>query len=313
MTRRRAAACARGGCRVPSYAFPEDAARALAAVRVPRAGGAARPATVPELDDADRPDAAAAVIARALRPRARDWLTPPDAAALLACYGIPLVPARRAAHDARGGGGSPRELGGRGRPQGGRPRPGPQDRGAVPCAWTSTAAAVEAGAAEAMAASVAARRPRADRFLVQRMAATGIELLVGVVHDPTFGPLVACGAGGVTAELLARRRRAPDPADGPATRARWCASLRDLPAAGRLPRRAARRRRPRSRTSLVRVAALADAHPEIAELDLNPVIVAGGGAVVVDARIRVAPPRPVVPWPALPRAGLVMRTASPSP
>ena len=42
---------------------------------------------------------------------------------------------------------------------------------------------------------------------------------------------------------------------------------------------------------VVRVAALAAAHPEIAELDCNPLIAGPHGAVVVDARVRVAPPR----------------------
>jgi len=39
-------------------------------------------------------------------------------------------------------------------------------------------------------------------FVVQRMAGKGVEMLVGVVHDPQFGPVVACGAGGVQVELL---------------------------------------------------------------------------------------------------------------
>ena len=39
-------------------------------------------------------------------------------------------------------------------------------------------------------------------FLVQRMAAPGVELLLGVAHDPLFGPVIACGAGGVTAEVM---------------------------------------------------------------------------------------------------------------
>src|SRR6185295_9553299 len=39
-------------------------------------------------------------------------------------------------------------------------------------------------------------------FVVQRMAKSGVEMLVGVVHDPQFGPVVACGAGGVQVELL---------------------------------------------------------------------------------------------------------------
>ncbi len=41
---------------------------------------------------------------------------------------------------------------------------------------------------------------------------------------------------------------------------------------------------------IVRLAALAGAHPEVIELDCNPVIVDRHGAVVVDARVRVAPP-----------------------
>ena len=47
----------------------------------------------------------------------------------------------------------------------------------------------------------------------------------------------------------------------------------------------------------MRVGALADAHPAIAELDLNPVMVGPEGAAVVDARVRVAPPavQPVFP------------------
>ena len=40
----------------------------------------------------------------------------------------------------------------------------------------------------------------------------------------------------------------------------------------------------------MRAAALAAAHPEIAELDLNPVVVSASGAVVVDARVRVERP-----------------------
>lgn len=39
-------------------------------------------------------------------------------------------------------------------------------------------------------------------FVVQQMAERGVEMLVGVVHDPQFGPVVACGAGGVLVELL---------------------------------------------------------------------------------------------------------------
>ena len=52
---------------------------------------------------------------------------------------------------------------------------------------------------------------------------------------------------------------------------------------------------------LLRVSALAAAHPEIAELDCNPLLAGPDGAVVLDARIRVAAPPPARPFPALDR------------
>ena len=48
-----------------------------------------------------------------------------------------------------------------------------------------------------------------------------------------------------------------------------------------------------------RVAALAAAHPEVVELDCNPVMVSPSGALVVDARVRVGPPPPARPWPSV--------------
>lgn len=64
-----------------------------------------------------------------------------------------------------------------------------------------------------------------------------------------------------------------------------------------------RRARPADVTALedlvTRLGALAAAHPEVVELDCNPVMVLERGAVVVDARVRVAPPGPRPPWPAL--------------
>jgi hypothetical protein len=50
---------------------------------------------------------------------------------------------------------------------------------------------------------------------------------------------------------------------------------------------------------IVRIGALAAAHPAVAELDCNPVIAGPGGAVVVDARIRVQEPPPSRPFGAL--------------
>ena len=126
-------------------------------------------------------------------------------------------------------------------------------------------------------------------MIVQPMVRGGVELLAGVVQDPAFGPLVAFGPGGVLAELIgdAGFRIAP---------------LTDVDAEelvlgrqGRPPgaRASAARRRPtstRSPTSLHRLARLGEDLPELAELDLNPVLARPDGCVAVDARIRVRRP-----------------------
>ena len=52
---------------------------------------------------------------------------------------------------------------------------------------------------------------------------------------------------------------------------------------------------------VLRLGALVENHPEIVEVDLNPVIAAAGSAIVVDERIRVEPPPPRRPWPAVGR------------
>ena len=61
---------------------------------------------------------------------------------------------------------------------------------------------VESGRERDGCARWAAPVTRWTGFLVQAMAPPGVELIVGVVQDRAFGPIVACGAGGTTAELL---------------------------------------------------------------------------------------------------------------
>jgi len=122
--------------------------------------------------------------------------------------------------------------------------------------------------------------------LVQPMIRGGAELLAGAVQDPVFGPLVAFGPGGVLAELIgqAQFRLAP---------------LTDLDAqelvrAGKAGRLVAgfRGNPPASEDALVdlllRLARLAEEVPELAELDLNPVLALADRCVAVDARVRIA-------------------------
>jgi acyl-CoA synthetase (NDP forming) len=147
-------------------------------------------------------------------------------------------------------------------------------------------------AAEEMAARVATAGYALERFLVQRMVPGGVELLVGVVNDPSFGPVVALGAGGVAVELLkdVSVRLTPLTDRDAAEMVRSLATFpllegyRGAPAADAAA----------LEDLLLRVGALAEAHPEVAELDLNPVKALPDGVVVVDARVRVeaAVPRP---------------------
>jgi acyl-CoA synthetase (NDP forming) len=138
-----------------------------------------------------------------------------------------------------------------------------------------------------------------DGVLVQRMAGGGTELLLGIAGDPRLGPLVALAAGGATAELVGdvQVRLAPI---GPREAGAMIAGLRSRPLLEGF------RGRPRAdvdalRDAVVRVAALAAAHPELAELDCDPLVAGPGGAVVVDARARLEPPPPDRPYAALGR------------
>jgi hypothetical protein len=135
--------------------------------------------------------------------------------------------------------------------------------------------------------------------LLQPMTGSGVELIIGAVQDQQFGPVVMIGAGGVLADMIADRqlRLAPlsdDDADDMIGRLRT-APLLDGYRGGPVVSRAA------VRGLLVRLAALANDLPEVAELDLNPVICRGGDdLIVVDAKVRVAP-APVLPDPLLRR------------
>jgi acetyl coenzyme A synthetase (ADP forming)-like protein len=139
------------------------------------------------------------------------------------------------------------------------------------------------------AVRAAARRIGAP-LLIQPMVRSGVEVLVGAVQDPVFGPLIALGPGGTLAELIgdAAFRLTP---------------LTDYDAqelvrtgkAGKLLagfRGAAPADGEAVEDLLLRVAQLAEDLPEVAELDLNPVFAGPSGCVIVDARVRIGLPQP---------------------
>jgi acyl-CoA synthetase (NDP forming) len=153
----------------------------------------------------------------------------------------------------------------------------------------ANAAAARIAVAELLANAVAHRVPSTG-FLVERMAPPGVEVVIGGVRDARFGPIVMLGLGGVFVEIFADTAFRVCPIDE--------ADARDmidaLKAAPLL--RGARGRPPVDETALV-AALLAiggerglmmAAREEIAEIDVNPLIVSPSGAIACDARIVLA-------------------------
>jgi acetate---CoA ligase (ADP-forming) len=268
--------------RIPSYTFPENAAHALARV-VRHAQWRARPeGNIRELAGM-RTDEAVAAVASMLAAGTSRWLDPDEVRTLLGCYGLPLVDQISAASVQEAV-----EAAGR--------LPGPVAlKGIASGVLHKTEAhgvrlglvgrsEVEAAAADITRAFAAAGHA-IDGFLVQQMVPPGVEMLVGVVHDRLFGPVVACAAGGTEAELL----KDVSVRITPLTDVDVREMVRSL---ATYPLLDGYRGAPRSDVGaledvLLRVGAMVEAHPEVAEMDLNPVIVGPDGAVIVDARVRL--------------------------
>jgi acetate---CoA ligase (ADP-forming) len=279
------------GPRLPRYQFPEDAARAL--VRAVEYGAWRRhpKGQVPELPEVDH-DAAAALLAAALAdgPGPR-WLDPAEVARLLGCFGVPVADWRLAG-SAEEAGVAAAELDGPVALKAVAPRLVHKTEAHAVRLGLTGATQVRVAATE-LAEAVAAAGYPVEGFLVQRMAGDGVELLVGVVHDPSFGPVLACGTGGTAVELLKDVAVRITP-------------LTDLDAAemvrslASFPLLDGYRGAPKADVAalqdlLLRVGAMVEAHPEVAELDLNPVRVLTQGVVVVDARVRVEAANPPPP------------------
>ena len=276
--------------RVPVYQFPETAAIAMSrAARYGEWRNRPEPAR-PQLTGIRREDAAA-VIANALK-RGEGWLPPTEVAELLSCYGLRMVEQKFAATPDEAAGAA-RELGG-------------------PVALKVVAPNVlhktEAGGvrlklrdpekvratANEMFERLAATGQPPTGFIVQRMANPGIEMILGVVHDPQFGPVVACGAGGTQVEVLRDVAVRLTPIS-PTEASEMIRGLKTYPLldgfrGGRKFDVAA------LEDALLRVSALVDDIPQIAELDCNPFVVNEQGGQILDARVRVTEiePRPLL-------------------
>jgi acetyl coenzyme A synthetase (ADP forming)-like protein len=278
------------GVRVPGYEYPEDAARAVA-LAAKHGRWRAQPAAPAPVPGATRPAQAAAVISAGLA-QEPGWLPQPAVHELLKCYGLPMVPTRFVA-DADAAVVAAAELG----------EPVALKATAQGLVHKTEAGAVRLGlrsgedvraAAAEIEASVRAAGHALSALVVQPMIGGGVEMIVGVASDPSFGPVLACGAGGTTAELLRdiSVRITPLSARDPGEMLR---ALRSFPLLEGY-RGAPACDVPAIEDVLLRVSAMVEAHPEIVELDCNPLIAGPSGALIVDARVRVesAPaPRPL--------------------
>ena len=256
---------------IPRFVYPEPAARALARA-AQRAAWLERPAgeTV-EPTGIDR-RRAAAVVEAALARSDDVWLTPAEVRELLAAYGVPFVAERDAASSDEAVEAA-RELG------------FPVVvKSAVPGAHKTETGGVALDLGDDDAVRIAAERIGPPR----RPPADGrgrTQLLAGVIQDPVFGPLVALGLGGSLAELIGDASFALAPLTD--------ADAEELVQSGRVGRlvRGFRGAPPSDSAALAdvmtRLAHLADAVPQIAELDLNPVVALPRGCLALDARARV--------------------------
>ncbi len=277
-----------GARSVPTFAFPEGAARALGRA-ADHAAWCRRPeGVVPALDGIDTARARGLVEGHLARYPEGERLGPGAAEELLECFGIPVVQTRTvasgseavAAADAVG---YPVTL---------KAASGDivhkSDVGAVRLDLATAGEVVDA-----YDQMYAALGDRMGGAVVQPMVPAGVETIVGVTRDAAFGSLVLFGIGGVQAELL----RDSALRLVPVTDVDAHELVRELRTS---PLLFAYRNTPQVDVDaledlLMRVGQLADHLPEVAELDCNPVIVSPSGVVVVDAKLRLVAHTPELP------------------
>jgi acyl-CoA synthetase (NDP forming) len=274
--------------RVPTFAFPESAAAALGRA-VGLAEWRARPeGTVPVLEGADVAAARALVEQQLAEHGDGEWLTAEAARDLLAAVGVPMA-ATKWAGSADDAARVAEELG-------------------FPVAVKVGSSAIvhktEVGGVHLDLRTAAAVRgaftDMHDRLgdemggaVVQQMIPPGVETIVGVTRDPSFGSLVLLGMGGVQAELMRDTALRIVPlTDRDAHE--LVRSLRGSPLM--FGYRSAPEVDVAALEDLVlRIGLLAERVPEIAELDCNPVIVSPAGATAADVKVRLAPIGPTPP------------------
>ncbi len=265
---------------VPAYAYPESAARALSHAARYGAWQATPPGSVPELDGLRQDRARELVDSFLDGTPGGGWLPRSQAVELLGCYGVPLldsvtVTTEEDAVAAADRFGTPvalrADLPGRVR--------GSRTGGVRPDLH---------GADEIRRGFGSLREAFGDRppgVIVQPMIPGGVEVSIAVLDEKVFGPLVLLGidgAGGVMPDRAARL--------APLTESDADALIRSVRAAPLLLSRPAGRIS--LRDLLLRVSQLPDHFPQVAELELSPVIIRPDGAVALDGQVRIQPAQP---------------------
>jgi acyl-CoA synthetase (NDP forming)/GNAT superfamily N-acetyltransferase len=269
---------------VPSYPSPERAVMALArAIRYARwrsqpQGEFVRPVGIRTDRARELVDSALATCDGGRRP-----LTDAESVRLLGCYGIEVVPFRRAATEADAVAAA-ETLG-------------------FPVVLKSTSeklrhhtdlvgVRLDLGGADTVRAAYRdlCVVSGVDDVIVQRMAGRGVSCVIGLQDDPSFGSLVYFGLSGIVSDLLGDRAYAALPLSD-ADAARLVRAPRSAPLLAGY-----QGAEPADLTALadlvLRVAAMADDLPEIRSLVMDPVLALTEGAAVASARIALGPPPP---------------------
>ena len=270
---------------VPAYAYPESAARALGHAARYGTWLASPPGRVPDLAGL-RQDRARELVASILAdPPRGGWLPLDPTVELLGCYGVPLA-----------------------------------DSIGVTTEDDAAAAAARFGGAVALRADVPGLLRTSDAgdvltglhgvdevrrgfgslqqtfgrrmagVIVQPVTPGGVEVRISMLHEPVAGPLVLFGPGRAAGDGLADRAARL----APLTESDADDLIRSISAA---PQLLGRRGAPAAdlaalRDMLLRVSRIADDLPQIAELELSPVIARPNGVQAVDARIRIQAAEP---------------------